>query len=136
MRIYTSYFAKRSALERYGIVSISIARWKPNWYTGLVYLDVAPKAFMLKEDITRIQYIEGYNRYVLDALDAHKVLDDITRLSGGRDAALLCYEKPGDFCHRHILADWLREKTGVDIEEFGLDSQKRRSTECQALTLF
>lgn len=136
MRIYTSYFARRSDLERCGIVPISIARWKPRWYTGLAYLDVAPKAFMLKDDITRSQYIEGYNRYVLDALDARKILDDIARLSGGRDAALLCYEKPGDFCHRHLLADWLREKTGADIEEFVTDSRGSRSAGCQDLTLF
>lgn len=30
---------------------------------------------------------------------------------------LLCYEKPGDFCHRHILAKWLRKNYGVKVEE-------------------
>ena len=25
------------------------------------------------------------------------------------DIALVCYEKPGDFCHRHLVADWLNE---------------------------
>lgn len=27
-------------------------------------------------------------------------------------AVLLCYEKPTDFCHRHIAAEWLR---GADV---------------------
>lgn len=31
---------------------------------------------------------------------------------------LLCFCWPGDFCHRHILADWLRSH-GVFIEELG-----------------
>ena len=34
------------------------------------------------------------------------------------DCVLLCYEKPGDFCHRHILANWLEENFGFKVEEF------------------
>lgn len=30
-----------------------------------------------------------------------------------RDIVLCCYEKPDEFCHRHILAEWL----GKDVEE-------------------
>ncbi len=29
---------------------------------------------------------------------------------------LLCYEKTGDFCHRHLVAEWLREAK-FDVEE-------------------
>ena len=36
------------------------------------------------------------------------VLKNLEKLAGGREEiALVCYEKPGDFCHRHIVADWL-----------------------------
>ena len=31
---------------------------------------------------------------------------------------LLCYEKSGDFCHRHVLADWLEENFGYRVEEY------------------
>jgi uncharacterized protein (DUF488 family) len=31
--------------------------------------------------------------------------------------ALVCYEKPTDFCHRHLVADWLKEH-GYECEEF------------------
>ena len=27
-----------------------------------------------------------------------------------------CYEKPSDFCHRHLVADWLN-KNGVECKE-------------------
>jgi len=27
----------------------------------------------------------------------------------GDNVVLCCYEKPGDFCHRHILIKWLGE---------------------------
>ena len=33
-------------------------------------------------------------------------LDEILNLSEG-DIALVCYEKPGDFCHRHLVSSWL-----------------------------
>ena len=31
--------------------------------------------------------------------------------------ALICYEKPSDFCHRHLVSEWLKER-GFDIEEW------------------
>lgn len=31
--------------------------------------------------------------------------------------ALICYEKPSDFCHRHLVADWLN-KNGIPCEEW------------------
>ena len=35
--------------------------------------------------------------------------------STDKDYILLCYEKPGDFCHRHILADYINKALGEDI---------------------
>jgi hypothetical protein len=34
----------------------------------------------------------------------------------GDDAVLLCYEKPGQFCHRHLVAQWLK----VDLQATNL----------------
>ena len=34
-----------------------------------------------------------------------------------KDVALVCYEKPSDFCHRHLVADWLN-KNGFECKEF------------------
>ena len=33
---------------------------------------------------------------------------------------LLCYEKPDDFCHRHLVAQWLTEH-GYDTQEIEFD---------------
>ena len=38
-------------------------------------------------------------------------------MAAERDIALVCYEKPEEFCHRHLVADWLR-KYGHDIKEW------------------
>ena len=51
--------------------------------------------------------IFGYHER-LGVLDKESVLKNLEKLAGGREEiALVCYEKPGDFCHRHIVADWL-----------------------------
>ncbi len=49
----------------------------------------------------------------LDTLNVHEVADDLY------GKILLCYEKPENFCHRHILAEWLR-KNGYKCEELEL----------------
>lgn len=126
MQIFTSYFGRKAQLERAGIVPICIALWKPRWYQGIHYLTVAPKAFMLKdENQTQEQYIERYNRLVLGPLRVENVVRDIETLSGGRDAALLCYEKPGDFCHRHLLAKWITEQSGLEVTEWMTEEESR-----------
>lgn len=129
MEIYTSYFGRKAQLERAGIVPICIALWKPRWYSGISYLPVAPKAFMLKDpNQTQEMYIERYNRLVLDTLRVENVVRDIENLTRGRDAALLCYEKPGDFCHRHLLADWMTKQSGIEVTEW-MPEEERRAEE-------
>ena len=31
--------------------------------------------------------------------------------------AFICYEKPGDFCHRFQVANWFKE-AGINVEEY------------------
>lgn len=31
----------------------------------------------------------------------------LSEVADKRDIVLCCYEKPNEFCHRHILAEWL-----------------------------
>lgn len=119
MEIYTSYFGKIDKLREAGIVPICIALWRPKWYTGLWLPDVAPKAFMLKGDYTQEQYIYYYKKCVLNNLRVEDVVKKIEVMSGGRDVALICYEKPTDFCHRHLLADWMISESGLCVTEFG-----------------
>jgi uncharacterized protein (DUF488 family) len=38
---------------------------------------------------------------------------------------MLCYEKPEDFCHRHILADFLNEKLNLDIKEYEFNDKPK-----------
>jgi hypothetical protein len=118
MKIYTSYFARLKYLPS-SIVPISICGKAPTWYKGLEYKKLAPKykSFIeWKESHDNVLYIECYKLEVLDKLGKFKVIDDLMNLSNGKDVALICYEKPGDFCHRHLVAKWLE----CGVEEYAI----------------
>lgn len=119
MKIYTSYFAKMKKIPE-NIVKISICGKAPEWYDGIQYKKLAPKyKFFMewKENKDNNFYIEHFNSEVLDTLNAQDVFNKLEELSQGRDCVLLCYEKPGDFCHRHLVADWLSEKLNIEVVE-------------------
>lgn len=135
MEIFTSYFGNLRRLQESGIIPVSIARWSPRWYSGMKLTALAPLPDMLRDDITREQYIRQYNDRVLARLDPGKVVKALWGMTGGRDCALLCYEKPGDFCHRRLLADWMLKRTGLLIPEFGV-IEKPKEPEIIQPTLF
>ena len=41
----------------------------------------------------------------------------------GHNPILLCWEEPGDFCHRMVVADWLRTSAGVEVKELDPEEQ-------------
>ena len=121
--IYTSYFAKLKSLPE-GVIPISICGKAPEWYKGLQYKKLAPKYdfFMKwKENHDDNYYIEHFQSDVLDKLSVTDVVRDLINMlpdrSSKHNIALICYEKPSDFCHRHLVADWLN-KNGFRYEEW------------------
>lgn len=125
MKIYTSYFGNAKRLVREDIVIINIARFKPRFVNCISLLEVAPTVYMVKGDITREQYISLYESNVLRKLNIEEFINKIKVLSGEKDVALCCYEKPDDFCHRHLLSKWIKEKSGYDIQEFGITQKAK-----------
>jgi len=107
----TSYYAKYK-----GDNAVSIAARCPHWFTGRQYKKLAPYYNTLIEykngKLTKEQYSECYRTEVLNNLDAKQVYEEL-----GEDAVLLCWEKSGSFCHRHLVAEWLKEKLGVEVTE-------------------
>ncbi len=131
--IYTSYFAKLKSLPD-NVVPVSICGKVPDWYKGLQYKKLAPKyGFFMewKENRNNEYYIKCYKEQVTDRLNPKSVveeLDDLLLSSvSGIDCkidsmavpqiALICYEKPTDFCHRHLVAEWLNQN-GFKCEEY------------------
>ena len=117
--IYTSYFAKLSKIPS-NITPIAICGKSPEWYKGIQYKKLAPKYdfFMKwKENHDNDYYIKCFNEQVLDKTDILTVIRDLIDLSNadgglvGKNICLICYEKPSDFCHRHLVADWLNKNS-------------------------
>lgn len=117
MKIYTSYFGNLKTLGKENIVPISIARYSPKWFNGYRYTTVAPTGYMLSGACKHDEYLRKYEE-ILRNLTPQVVVNTLEQISRGKDVALCCYEKPGDFCHRHLLADWLTKNTGFDVTEW------------------
>lgn len=132
--LYTSYFAKLKKLPS-NVIPISICGKAPDWYNGIQYKKLAPKYGFFtewKKTHDNDYYIEHFNSEVLSSLDPRNVILELQTLiptenrerqqddiweSFDIHIALICYEKPSDFCHRHLVAKWLTDN-GYKCEEW------------------
>ncbi len=115
-KIYTSNYARHGNNP----LAIGISLTVPDWYEGERLAYLAPKSDMVGK-IKKGE--ENYNqrKYTREYLDLLKVRNVnakrlIDSLPDG--TLLLCYESPNDFCHRHILADWVERLSGFIITEW------------------
>lgn len=58
-----------------------------------------------------MNFYQFYNQ-----LDFDVIMRELSELSEGKDVALICYEKSSDFCHRHLVAEWLAQH-GQTVQE-------------------
>jgi uncharacterized protein (DUF488 family) len=105
---------------------ISIARYAPRGTPKgfRMFKALAPGSWF--NSVTKDVYVERYTAEVLGALDPQKTFDELTALAAGAEPVLLCWEKPTDkdtYCHRSMVADWFRDKLGVEVPELGYEGQ-------------
>lgn len=112
----TSYFAR---VKQIG-APLSISGKAPAWYNGPQYKILAPKYGFFSAykagEIDSDGYTECYYDQVLRHLDASQVYEHLIKIHG-KNVTLLCYEKPGDFCHRRLVAEWFQNELGVIVPE-------------------
>lgn len=135
MKIYTSYFAKTKSLIENNIIPISISLFTPKYLKNVIKIhlkNLAPTYTMLSMDLDI--YIPKYKK-ILTKLNYDEVINDISFFAQNKDCALLCYEIPEDFCHRHLLAEWLNENTEFDIKEW-IEAPKKKKIEIKQTVLF
>ena len=114
MRVYTSYYAKMSR-DLHEMVPVTISTSVPSWFPWItedlrILVPGWDLVMGIKEGrITQEQYTERYLSKLagINKEEVWKGLNKISAQNGNRDIVLLCYEKRGDFCHRHLVADWL-----------------------------
>lgn len=107
-KIYTTYFKN---IDKAIGIKISIASSNPAWLKIIDYddwiielspgwnnVDKIKNGLISREEFTnkvktRLRFNSASVKTVTDLLDQ------------GKDVTLLCYEKPTDFCHRHIVRE-------------------------------
>lgn len=119
MEIYTSYFANLRNLPP-SITPVSVALYPPKGYTGLKYPKLYPPPELLSKRksglISDSEYITWYTTQVLNNLDPNQVINELLDMSNS-PVCLTCYEQPQQFCHRHIIRNWLL-RHGYNIQEY------------------
>ena len=106
----TSYFAKYR-----GEQGVCISLYPPKFFKGKHYKELAPTPLLLKQykegQIDEQEYEQIYRQTVLAKLDAQIVYDEL------KDTVLLCFERSDTFCHRQIVAKWIKEELNIVVEE-------------------
>lgn len=60
---------------------------------------------------TDLELDSRYREYVQESSEAQACIDEIiARLESGEHITLVCFEKSGKKCHRHVLLDMIRER--------------------------
>lgn len=120
--IYTGHYANRNVNSGFSKIRISVSTPKEYKYDDK-WLSIAPDWYTLLKP-----YKEGliddaeYTRRYLGQLERQKerILSEFRALQEKHpNAILLCWCRPGAFCHRRLLAGWLEKQTGIVIPEYG-----------------
>ncbi len=91
--------------------AVGISQGTPRGWKGRRCKALAPPWALVKElDPERFNKLYGEQ---LDKLDPAVIAAEL-----GPDAILLCWEKPGDYCHRSIVAAWLKKHLGIQVPEY------------------
>lgn len=140
----TSYYARLNQVDKAKFTPIAISgdEGKLVGFVGRAERSLSPYTFFKKwkEKETQIEeayktksideqtyynlkaenqwdYVEKFYTKVLKPLNPQEVYKSL-----GENAVLLCFEKPTQFCHRHLVAGWLEMNLGVQIDEYGFEN--------------
>lgn len=126
----TSYFSIDGKYKYLQDNGISIAGKSPNGFPKeREYKKLAPKYWFWKKwhdgEFTNDDYIYYYEE-ILNKLDPVYVYNELIEINNGRknDIVLLCYEKVGDFCHRHLVSKWFNDTLNLNVVEFDYSALK------------
>lgn len=130
-KIYTSYFSNKRLKNKEGIkipvcLSLQNCTGGPfnRWYKELApsleifkkYKSVGNKTKSIKNWFTR-EYLRKLNE-LKNSYKLEGYIDELRELVQYNDVFLLCYERPAEFCHRHVLAEYLNNNYELNIEEY------------------
>ena len=121
------YTGKYENCKSGNLISISGDRGKKVDFEGKAISKLAPKLSfwkVWKDNIGKIDeyentkfYISEYYKQVLICNDIEEILNEEV------NPILLCYEDSNEFCHRHVLAEYIELKYGIKVFEIEIDEQ-------------
>lgn len=132
--MYTGYFDKCTKYKELGLVPVSIAIRTPPYILDLRYPKLAPTPelfFEWKYGNHRGDNAYYTKRFVEEVLgkfkDPAEALNELCQMAGTSHdrIILLCYEKPGQFCHRHLVANWIGK---TFCEEINMEKYNGRTS--------
>ncbi len=127
----TSYYASHAIdPARHIPVGISLGgvRWKIPYQVGSRVRELMPEQHMLRELRSDPPAFAAAYRAKLDRIGVAAIQRRLASLQSGdpgKELILLCFEhldKPGEWCHRRVFADWWAEQTGETIPELAEES--------------
>jgi hypothetical protein len=118
LRIMTaSWFAKLPA----GAIPVGVSRGVPRGKSGYQRLrELEPGPWF--KSASPEQYLLRYGR-ILDRLDPTTIRNRLFAYGG--TPVMLCWEAAHDctagskWCHRHLAAQWLEDRLGIEVQEVG-----------------
>ena len=114
--IYTGYYYQLDKYKLLGLTPIAISGAVPTGYKGLWWKFLAP-SWSIWSEYNKTKDEERYTqRYFDEILSKLTQKDLLDKLNQYDNPILLCYEKSG-FCHRHLIAEWLKF-VGIECKEF------------------
>ena len=130
MKVYTSYFGNLKNLKKHNIVPIGVSRFPPKDFNGPNLISIAPTIDLLNScKNNHPLYVKRYKNEILRIQgNPEDFVNMLEFISDGKDVALCCYEKPDEFCHRHLIAEWLNETVNMGVEEFKVTEQVKTNS--------
>ena len=132
MKLYTSYYGKLKAIKKQNpeIVAISISTTYPRFVKNVHELkDLAPERWVLEKtksgEFNDEDYYFHFNNKLSKGPDQIEMIEIIKKISGGKDAILLCYEKDCSTCHRSRVREWFKE-AGIIVSELLVHTSRQK----------
>ena len=101
-------------------VSISVGRPKfPIRYAVAAHIDALKPRGLLWRQLPWPDFADAY-RAQLERVGTSRLREDFDGLMStlGGSLVLLCFERPGQPCHRHVFAEWWQQQTDEAVAEF------------------
>ncbi len=126
----TGYFYQKSKNKIDGAVSIAVG--SPRYVkVNHTMKALAPTWGLLNafrnDEIDEAEYVVRFNKQ-LSELDAKQVVADLQEIADSEsdEVVIMCHCSPKDFCHRHLVAEWIERETGIKMEEYGMGAVERK----------